>query len=513
MVPLAEASAALALMRRAIYRNFGKALVRKATYQLDYQKPDLSARQRIIPEQLAWLALLVSAIAFSLVVFPTHWTIDAIALCVSFLFTMVIALKVFCLMPMRYRRLKTAPRLHDEELPVYTVLVPVFEETAVLRQLLQALKAIDYPKHKLDIKLILEASDTKMHRAVSAQQLPDYFDILVVPPGLPQTKPRALNYGLQLARGSLLTIYDSEDIPQPNQLRLAAETFAVADRNVGCLQASLQFYNGNENWLTRQFAAEYAGLFKVILPQLAAQGLPILLGGTSNHFRIDILQRVGAWDPFNMTEDADLGLRLERCRFKTSMLDSATFEEANSELWNWLNQRRRWLKGFLQTWLVHNRRPLVFSKAIGRDGFWVAQSMTLGIFASALLHPFLLANSFWFLAPARVVAASHDTFYTCIAGANLALLVGGYGASMVISSIGMKRSGIQSTWFTLASMPIYWLLMSLAAWMALWDFVVRPFHWHKTKHGLSRFMKKDAERKRESYPPAPQRKRQIILPV
>ena len=109
--------------------------------------------------------------------------------------------------------------------------------------------------------------------------------MLVVPDGKPRTKPRALNYALQFATGDYLVIYDAEDRPDPDQLRKAAGRFRDAPREVVCLQARLTFDNASENWLSKQFAIEYASLFAGILPMLDAARLPLPLGGTSNHFR------------------------------------------------------------------------------------------------------------------------------------------------------------------------------------------------------------------------------------
>ncbi len=158
-----------------------------------------------------------------------------------------------------------------------------------------------------------------MRRALRKHDLPPHFEVIVVPQGSPQTKPRALNYALQFCRGSLLTIYDAEDIPEPNQLREVARKFSGAGEKLACLQAQLSFYNPNENWLTRQFTAEYATLFGLILPALAAHNLPLPLGGTSNHFRTRNLRQIGGWDPYNVTEDADLGLRLARLGYRTGV--------------------------------------------------------------------------------------------------------------------------------------------------------------------------------------------------
>ena len=328
-----------------------------------------------------------------------------------------------------------------------------------------------------------------MQRAVAALELPEFFDIIVVPAGLPQTKPRALNYALQFARGQLLTIYDAEDMPEPMQLRKASAQFANSPHELACLQAELAFYNPNENWLTRQFTVEYATLFKLILPGLASQRLPILLGGTSNHFRISILRELGAWDPFNVTEDADLGLRLARAGYGTAALDSITYEEANPVFGNWLQQRSRWLKGFLQTWLVHMRSPVLLGQEIGFDGFWAMQAMTFGLIVSALFHPFLLGHAAYVILSGTLALQAVNLPMAILAGLNIAVLFAGYAFSIYAGYYALRRKQIKGWWFVLATMPCYWMLMSLAGWMALWQFIFNPFHWNKTTHGLSRFQK------------------------
>ncbi len=332
-----------------------------------------------------------------------------------------------------------------------------------------------------------------MHIAVQTRDLPAFFDIIIVPRGKPQTKPRALNYAVQFARGSLVTIYDGEDIPQPSQLRKAAAAFAEADDTLGCLQAPLAFFNPNENWLTRQFAAEYAALFRVVLPTLVAYDMPLPLGGTSNHFRASALEAVGYWDAFNMTEDADLGIRLARHGFKTGMLDSTTFEEANTEIVNWMRQRRRWLKGFLQTWLVHSRNPVQLLRDVGPGGFLAVQTMTIGVFASALLHPVLLLTAMWNFLPGPLAVSTATAGGTLISGASLVILVMGYVSAFAACRTGLRQEGIVGWTGVIAGIPVYWLLMTAAAWLALKDFLFAPFYWHKTRHGLTRIDCNDAK--------------------
>jgi glycosyltransferase XagB len=464
--------------RRLIAEHFSTDLLKHALTHLARLDPLASARTRLTFTQSCLLGFgLVVLMAFG--VFGTvALMLNIIAAICGMFFMMIVSLRWLCILPLPPGKGTVAPLLADEDSPVYSVLVPLFRETSVLQDLITALRRINYPQAKLDIKIILEAEDRAMHVAVSALRLPSHFDVIIVPKGKLQTKPRALNYALPFARGDLITIYDGEDQPDPNQLRLAAAQFARSSDKTACLQAALDFDNPDDNWLTRQFAAEYAGLFHVILPALAAYRLPLPLGGTSNHFRASALNHVGAWDAYNVTEDADLGIRLARHGYKTGILHSSTLEEANSDLSNWLKQRRRWLKGFLQTWLVHMRRPVKLLRQTGLAGFCTIQAMTIGVFASSLLHPILLALTCWKLATAE------QPIDMVLAVAGFVVLLAGYVTSAVASIKGLARIRQRPSAKTLITLPGYWLLMSAAAWMALWDFAVSPFHWHKTRHGL-----------------------------
>ncbi len=425
--------------RYLVRKYFAAQLLRTAVSSLRNSSPWASAQRRLTTYQIAFMIAAIMTAVLGATVWGASFAWAGIYAAASIFFLLVVGLRCLCHLPMPQGRGVVAPLLSDEALPVYTVLVPLFREVSVLRQLIAALNLLSYPTSKLDIKIILEEGDMAMHRSVAALMLPDHFDVIVVPSGYPQTKPRALNFAMQFARGSCVTIFDSEDIPQPNQLRLAAAQLAASSAEVACLQASLEFYNPNENWLTRQFTAEYAALFHVILPTLAAYRMPLLLGGTSNHFRTSALKTVGGWDPYNVTEDADLGIRLARFGFKTGILHSTTYEEANLEIWNWMKQRRRWLKGFLMTWLVHNRNPLLLLRELGLGGFLVVQSMTLGIFVSALLHPPLLVATIWSMLPQQVALTTLTPLGSLLSGLGLLVLVAGYTTAIATSSKGLKQ--------------------------------------------------------------------------
>lgn len=388
--------------------------------------------------------------------------------------------------------------IEERALPLYSLLVPLYREAASVPRLVEALSALDYPPEKLDIKLVVEADDRETRAAIAALDLPACFEEVAVPAIGPRTKPKALNMALPFARGKYVAIYDAEDAPAPDQLHRALAAFRSGGRDVACVQARLAIDNGAESWVSGHFAAEYAAQFDVLLPVLSALNLPILLGGTSNHFRRDVLEAVGAWDPFNVTEDADLGVRLARAGWRTLVIASTTQEEAPVTLSAWLGQRTRWLKGWAQTLLVHGRRPRALTRELGLASTLAVFLLAAGPYAAALLHPVFLAVFVKDMARGVVglpctslaeVAASALTYTT--------LLVGYVGTALV-GVVGLRRRGLPARAGVIATIPVYWLLLSLAAWRALGELVVRPHFWRKTAHGVSRRGAAKAPRVRSS---------------
>lgn len=376
-------------------------------------------------------------------------------------------------------------RVDDSRLPVYTIAVPLYREEAVLRQMLTALTTIDYPPAKLDIRLLIEADDTGMQAALARIALPAHIGVTVVPPGLPRTKPRALNLALIEARGRLFTIFDAEDIPDPQQLRMAAARFLKAPGDLACLQARLVIDHADEGWLPALFALEYAGLFEVLNPGLLRSGLPIMLGGTSNHFRTDALRAVGGWDAWNVTEDADIGLRLARAGYRMDDLPSDTREEAPLTLRAWLKQRSRWIKGYMQTLVTHSRAPVRLLREAGVVATLAFLSLCLGTVLTALAYPAFAVAAFlaWrdgsLLSPAGALGGLIST---------LALPVWIFGtfALFLPPAIGALRRGAPRLLFLLPALPFYYGLVCIAAWMALHEYQARRFTWNKTMHGLAR---------------------------
>ena len=310
------------------------------------------------------------------------------------------------------------------------------------------------------------------------------FSVIRVPPGTPRTKPRACNYAMPFVLGEFTVIFDAEDRPEPDQLRKAVAAFRAAPDNIACLQARLNFYNANENWLTRMFALDYALWFDYLLPGLDRLNIPMPLGGTSNHFRTTALRAIHGWDPYNVTEDADIGIRLARLGLRVHTLDSTTFEEATNGFGNWLRQRSRWLKGYMQTWLVHMRSPIALLRHAGLGGFIGFQLFVGGTFLSALVNPllwaiFLLSNLFGisvFAVPAAGVVS-----YVSIAS-----LVAGNGMFAYLAMLApLRRDWLELTPYGLTA-PLYWLLISCAGLRAFCQLFTRPWHWEKTAHGLSK---------------------------
>jgi cellulose synthase/poly-beta-1,6-N-acetylglucosamine synthase-like glycosyltransferase len=473
-------------MLAALGEVFGKQILHNASQHLKETKPEYSAARRLTPVQAGTL------LGFAIFIVAALWFAPARAATIgaavfAAIFLAVVAMRLAALLAGVEKPLPRDEMLAGDELPIYTVLVPLFREIGVIDQLLTGLRALNYPPRRLDIKLILEETDTQMRQVVQQLALAPHFDVIIVPDGKPQTKPKALNYALHFARGELVVIFDAEDIPEPNQLLMAARTFALGPDELVCLQARLTYYNANENWLTRQFAIEYAVLFDVVLPFLASWHMPLPLGGTSNHFKMTALRRLGGWDPHNVTEDADLGLRLARFGWRADVLGAATFEEANSQLGNWISQRARWLKGWMQTWFVHMRHPLKTMRQLGLLGFFSMQVIVAGIVVSTLVHPFFLLAIIWDLVFASGSGQSRSWPLMLLTGTGLAVFVSGYVVMMLAGLVALRRRGLQAIGWSILAMPVYWLLMSVGGWLAVKQFITQPFHWNKTRHGLSRF--------------------------
>ncbi|MGE7370666.1 glycosyltransferase [Neorhizobium sp. NPDC001467] len=369
------------------------------------------------------------------------------------------------------------------DLPVYTVMVALYREAAVAEQLVRSLERLDWPASLLDIKLVCEGDDEETIAALNALSLRPHFEIVSVPPCQPRTKPKALTYALSGARGQYLVIYDAEDRPHPQQLREAHARFCRDGGDLACLQAPLVITNARASFLSALFAVEYAALFRAMLPMLAAYRLPMPLGGTSNHFRTSALIAVGGWDPFNMTEDADLGVRLYRHGYRSATLFRHTLEDAPTTAAEWLNQRTRWYKGWVQTWLVATRHPRTHIAEMGGMGALVFHLMVGGMLVSALLHPLLLLSVLQGIIAISGDAAAAKAFITQpLFALDLLNILGSYGLFVLLGFRSMTGLEKRLVGWRCVAVPLYWMMTSLAAWRAVNELRIKPFFWNKTPH-------------------------------
>ena len=434
--------------------------------------------------QCVILFLFVGSLSAGLVVLEGNglllWT-----LCLAVPFFFVALIRIIAIWLLLRQPSAKVRRVHegfDDRLPTFSVLIPLHRETTVVPHLVRAMKELDYPTDRLEILFITEADDKGTYLALLLAGLSENMRIVVVPPGEPKTKPRALNFALQSARGTLVAIYDAEDAPDQDQLRVAAQAFVDGGARLACVQARLAIHNADETFWTRQFANEYTALFGGLLPALARLGLPLPLGGTSNHFRRDVLLRCGGWDPFNVTEDADLGIRLARFGYDVSVVDSVTMEEAPLLRRVWIGQRTRWIKGWLQTYLVHMRRPSRLMRDLGAWRFWGFQVTIGGMLTSMLVHPWFYVLVGWRVWEGDRVSPDGGLLLG-VCGFNLAA---GYGAAIGLAVVAVLKEKMPGKIPSLVWLPIYWLAISFAAYRALLDLIFRPFYWEKTAHGGQR---------------------------
>lgn len=385
-------------------------------------------------------------------------------------------------------------QIDERTLPIYTILVPMYKESEVIPQLLDNIESLDYPKAKLDVRLLIEEDDVDAQRILKEMKLPPYYTTIVVPHSLPKTKPKACNYGLIRARGEYVVIFDAEDRPDPDQLKKVHAAFLRSPDHCACIQAKLNYFNSGQNLLTRWFTQEYSMWFELLLPGVMQLDVPIPLGGTSNHFKMSVLKEMGAWDPYNVTEDADLGIRLYKSGYTTAIVDSRTWEEATSRTGNWIRQRSRWIKGYMQTWLVHMRNPFRLYRELGLKGFMGFQVMVLATPMLPLLNPiFWLMLVLWYgwklaiipqFFPGIIYYFSAIEF---LLGNFLFVFTNIAGVYWVIRELEMQRKYDLSYSLVKYALltPIYWALMSIAAFKAAWQLVTKPFYWEKTVHGLA----------------------------
>lgn len=480
-------------LRRLQRASASQAAMDKHVFRLKKEMPHLSAHGKFRPFHSYCLVIVIIAlVCSSLALSPVGVLFNLLTIMLFLTMSILRLISVFYLPQTRTTQASRIRPLFDarrktknpSDWPSYSVFVPLFREGRVVPDLIHSLCKLDYPRERLTCYLLLEEEDEETRAALAKVTLPAFIEVVDIPKGGPQTKPKALNYALSFVQSDLTVIYDAEDRPDPHQLKIAALHMLSGPPSLACLQAQLAVDNARTNFLTRQFAVEYSALFDGLLPFLAFDQLVVPLGGTSNHFRTRVLKQIGGWDPYNVTEDADLGLRLARFGYRIETIRSDTWEEAPESYAAWLKQRTRWFKGWMQTWIVHMRQPRYLYRKLGSDRFFSFHIMIGSMLLSTLVHPLYFLTfgiTAWNLA---LYGSQNGSFFFVLLAINSLNLALGYGGVMVLGRIWAgKRYGFG--WRTILEMPLYWLFMTPAAWRALYQLMRAPHHWEKTDHGLS----------------------------
>ena len=471
-------------IRRALVARHSLALVRRAVRAILDREPIHSAAHSVSPLQATVVALLAGSWLLAALQIS-----DAVLAGWTALFLGVGLLRAHIADTLPTPRPPTPIAVAD--LPRFAVLVPLHREAAVLPDLVAALTRFDYPADRLDLRLVMEADDVETLAAAEIAIAGTPVETIVVPPAEPRTKPKALNFALACVDAPFVTIFDAEDRPDPDQLRKAAAAFHAAGPDLAVVQAALEIDHAESDrpWLVRQFEIEYAMLFHGLLPWLAQHHFFLPLGGTSNHFRRAALEDIGGWDPHNVTEDADVAVRLMRKGWRADVLAAATLEEAPLDLARWHAQRIRWLKGWMLTWLVHMRRPARFHREVSLLGAASFHLVLAGQLVSVLV--FLPSLVLFALEALGLLPLFGDRgfFGDVVLMAGLLGFTSGLGGSLVLAlrvaprSLSTRRRRFRR--FDVLTMPFYWCLVSIAAYRAVAELVVAPHRWNKTSHGLA----------------------------
>lgn len=472
-----------------VHKLRGEYYVKEAVFSLMRKDPDSSGLTTFTDAQLLFIFI---GIAIALLLLTVNFVNSFIFfnLFFSFIFLFSIVFKLYiALKGSKYELVEVVTReevkaVKNDTLPVYTILLPVYKEDKLIRKLIWNLRSLDYPRGKLDVKLLIEEDDDKTLNAVRNLDFPANFETIVVPFHMPKTKPKACNYGLFFCKGIYLTIYDAEDVPDSDQLKKVVSLFRKLPKDYVVLQGALNYFNKNENLLTKMFTLEYSYWFDYMLPGLQSLDVPIPLGGTSNHFKLDKLRELGGWDPFNVTEDADLGVRVFEKRYKVGVVNSTTLEEANNEPFNWIRQRSRWIKGYMQTSLVHMRNPIKLVNKIGWRGFFGFNFFVGFTPITFLLYPILLG--FYIIYLIFDLQTVRVLFPDWVLYISIFNFVAGNTLMIYVNMLAVfKRRFYELILFALVN-PFYWLMHSIAAYKGLWQLIYKPFYWEKTNHGLTK---------------------------
>lgn len=466
-------------VRKALEKMKAAGAAEASTRDLYLKTPQMSAKFTLVPWQAFLLGMFVLGLPVAAFQRPSE----------TFLFLHVMATMTFALATatrfaaylglMKKRRKSTAAAPAAAGYPMYTVLVALHKEAAVAPQIVKSMSMLDWPQSRLDVVYVCEEDDIETQEALTKVRLPPSHRILLVPPIGPRTKPKALNFALAQSSGELVVIYDAEDRPHPLQLKEAWQRFCGEGPDLACLQAPLLVTNAGQGWIPCLFAAEYACHFQGLLPYLDYRGAPLPLGGTSNHFRREALEKVSAWDPYNVTEDADLGIRFFRYGYRCSLIHKPTLEDSPQNLSEWIPQRTRWIKGWMQTFFVHNREIGQLKRNIGLQNLILFEILMIGFIMSPIFYTISILG---FILISLNLFSIDSSYYNVI-WIDLSVFFAGHLTYLALCAAAWHQA-FQTRLPLRAALtfPAYWALASFAAWRAVWKLIRHPFEWEKTRH-------------------------------
>ncbi len=445
-------------------------LIRKSIFKLEENYPQYSLRLWMKNNRFKLIIIFFLWVTF-LIVLPEQSYVFIFYL-LNILYLITQSSKAFITIIGIYNYKQDCNFQEPLELPKYTIMVPLYKEDKIIYNLFISMEKIDYPKDLLEILLLVEENDKITKRALSKLAIPNHIKIINIPKSYPRTKPKACNYGLNFATGKYITVYDAEDRPSENQLKQVVAKFSLCTSQVICIQARLNYYNREENYLTKLFSIEYSILFEYMLEGLKKLSLPIPLGGTSNHFIREKLIELGGWDSFNVTEDADLGLRLNHAGYKTELIASTTYEESPITLKAWIKQRSRWIKGHLLTSLLH----VGFKKKVKlKDLVGIMLTLYIPSLIYILIPFFILITIFNLKIPISSIFWKINLPLALLLPFILSLFI------IIRNKWYNSKSAIFLSFF------YYWLL-PIAGIRSLIQVFTSPFKWEKTEHGLSSYV-------------------------
>ena len=475
--------------------RFSDELTKRATHLLNDRQPIMSASSPLSTWQRLALFALPALLILGFVIFPR--TAATTLLLAIFVYCAASATLKGALMLASLKRGQTANTAERIRTPIVTLFLPVHDEDRAIVALVSELKKLDYPPEKLDIKFLTEANDTRTLAALSRLDLPSQFSVLKIPKSNPQTKPKAMNYALPFARGEIIGIYDAEDAPEPDQIRKAVAALDAADAQTVCVQSRLNHYDATETFISRMASLEYTLWFDMLLRGLSNLQLPVPLGGTSLFIETAALREIDGWDPNNVTEDADLGVRLARKGWRAKVIDSTTWEEPPVAFGQWTGQRSRWIKGFMVTWLVHMREPRRLFQELGWKRALAINVMLLDGFVAFLLQPLFWAAIAYALFVGGAPWAA--LFAPSITAAMVWVFLAGHAFILISTIIAVtRRFGVKrALWSPL--LWAYWQLATIPAYRALWEMFGQQSKWKKTAHGLSKAAKQRRDKALQAY--------------